>query len=561
MAAAATSSPSSSLAASSSSSVSSSSDSEPETKNKLKRKYAGSDSDSDSEVDSDDVEGHEDESADSDSGLDSDADTSKTNKQKLKNLANEANRKRQPDEDADMDVDEQEGEGQILSHKEQRRLRKKQKQLAEQNENDAPSKTTKKAKQEKEKGKDGPRRQNSIWVGNLAFRTTPDALRTFFADAGEVTRVNMPMKAGSGGKEKVNRGFAYVDFSTPEAKIIAITLSEKNLDGRRLLIKDGDDFAGRPTSTSSPIDPSNTNNNPASSTNPNQNSDPTATGHSKTVQKILSAQKQPPCPCLFLGNLGFEATPEGIREMFEGHARTLAELQRAKEKKAKEKAKGRRGKGGGKDDDLLGVENDNENDGSDEEDGEGGENVEVDVGIKKVRMGTFEDSGMCKGFAFVDFTSTQHATSALTNPRNHFLDGRALVVEYASPDAARRGGYREKSNPNSVFGKKKAPKRGGENKYGVKKKEKRKREAAENEDENVDEDREGVRDETARIEDPPVPKAKHQRTTTDNKEDRKWNSKMKSKPTKRPKPGAALALAQREKYAIVPSEGTRLKFS
>ena len=33
--------------------------------------------------------------------------------------------------------------------------------------------------------------------------------------------------------------FAYVDFETPEAKVKAIAMSEKNLDGRRLLIKDG----------------------------------------------------------------------------------------------------------------------------------------------------------------------------------------------------------------------------------------------------------------------------------------------------------------------------------
>lgn len=33
--------------------------------------------------------------------------------------------------------------------------------------------------------------------------------------------------------------FAYVDFATPDAKTIAITLSENHLDGRRLLIKDG----------------------------------------------------------------------------------------------------------------------------------------------------------------------------------------------------------------------------------------------------------------------------------------------------------------------------------
>lgn len=33
--------------------------------------------------------------------------------------------------------------------------------------------------------------------------------------------------------------FAYVDFSTPEAKASAITLSEQPLIGRKLLIKDG----------------------------------------------------------------------------------------------------------------------------------------------------------------------------------------------------------------------------------------------------------------------------------------------------------------------------------
>jgi hypothetical protein len=38
------------------------------------------------------------------------------------------------------------------------------------------------------------KRQNSIWVGNLSFKTTSQALRAFFEEAGEVTRVNMPMK-------------------------------------------------------------------------------------------------------------------------------------------------------------------------------------------------------------------------------------------------------------------------------------------------------------------------------------------------------------------------------
>lgn len=35
----------------------------------------------------------------------------------------------------------------------------------------------------------------------------------------------------------------------------------------------------------------------------------------------------------------------------------------------------------------------------------------------------------------------------------------------------------------------------------------------------------------------------------------------KSKFNRRPKPGAALALAKREKFAIVPSEGSRMTFT
>lgn len=46
-------------------------------------------------------------------------------------------------------------------------------------------------------------RQNSVWVGNLAFKTTSDALRGFFDGVGEITRIHMPMKTGS---EDTNMG-------------------------------------------------------------------------------------------------------------------------------------------------------------------------------------------------------------------------------------------------------------------------------------------------------------------------------------------------------------------
>lgn len=56
-----------------------------------------------------------------------------------------------------------------------------------------------------------PPRQNSVWVGNLAFKTTPQSLKAFFDGVGDVTRVHMPMKMSAGGPEgrgpkRENRG-------------------------------------------------------------------------------------------------------------------------------------------------------------------------------------------------------------------------------------------------------------------------------------------------------------------------------------------------------------------
>lgn len=104
------------------------------------------------------------------------------------------------------------------------------------------------------------------------------------------------------------------------------------------------------------------------------------TGLTKSAQKILASQKQPPCPCLFLGNLGFEATDEKIRQMIEGHAKALA-----KRGKSKEKGKGKE-------------KNEKDENAEDTEDAKMEVDAGEDTGIKKVRMGTFEDSGLCKGY-------------------------------------------------------------------------------------------------------------------------------------------------------------------
>ena len=63
----------------------------------------------------------------------------------------------------------------ILSHAEKRSARKRQKKAVAAT--DAPSK---------------PARVFSVWVGNLNWKTRPQALKAFFADVGEAIRVHLP---------------------------------------------------------------------------------------------------------------------------------------------------------------------------------------------------------------------------------------------------------------------------------------------------------------------------------------------------------------------------------
>ncbi|KAJ7246542.1 hypothetical protein B0H12DRAFT_1187116 [Mycena haematopus] len=391
------------------------------------------------------------------------------------------------DSDSSADSDAEDSpEIPVLSHAEQRRQKRREKQekLGQ------PAKKRKLPDGSAVAATGAPaKRQNSVWVGNLTFKTTTEALTEFFKDVGETTRIHMPTKAPTAaGAKAENRGYAYVDFTTPEAQKAAIAMSEQNLFGRRLLIKDGTDFTGRPAVPGA---------------------DGAAVGgvevpktHSKTAQKILRAQKQPAAPTLFLGNLGFETTEQSIRGLFDAH--------RAKEK---EKAA-----------DAEGVT----------------KSEPADKWIRKVRMGTFEDSGLCKGFAFVDFTSIENATSALVNPKNHLLDGRKLVVEYASADAVRRGAPKVKREDG-----------GAEQKPYRRKEAKSRGPRAE---------KELQRERAAR--DPPARKADSYAAPSSAPQDAASGGAHEKRkgPKNRPKPGAALALAKRESAAIVPSQGKKVVF-
>ncbi|GAA5927304.1 uncharacterized protein JCM15063_005859 [Sporobolomyces koalae] len=335
------------------------------------------------------------------------------------------------------------------------------------------------------------RSAHGVWVGNMNFATHARELLAWFQARGlsEITRINMPN--GKRAHEN-NRGFAYLDFPTQTDVTIAVGLSEQNLDGRKLLIKASTDYTGRPAtaletalSTLPPLDPSALEPSEPSASTSAASAPGTGTGTAappqtlnRTARKILNRQKNPPGPTLFLGNLGFETVVDDIRDMFDRNQKRSREWgQKTKEEKKEKKAssKGKKKREEGQDDDEDESEDEAESDSSDneedqddnddeessKEDGDEAEATEkkprrdkqkkekngpLDLskaetaGIRKIRLGTFEDSGKCKGWAFVDFHLPAQATRALLNLHNHTLNGRSLNVEFASAEAVRRGG-------------------------------------------------------------------------------------------------------------------------
>lgn len=158
-------------------------------------------------------------------------------------------------------------------------------------------------------------------------------------------------------------------------------------------------------------------------------------------------------------------------------------------------------------------------------------------------------------WAFVDFASTEGATDALVNPKNHFLDGRKLVIEYASPDAVRRGGNIPRS-------KDKDRKDGGPGAKGRGPQPRadcahahREAPGADRKRKVYSEDADAAEEVTDRED-----ASRKKRRTEDGYGTRSAAGKDKKPARARPKPGAALALAKRETAAIVPSQGQKIVF-
>ncbi|WVO17509.1 hypothetical protein L204_105202 [Cryptococcus depauperatus] len=321
---------------------------------------------------------------------------------------------------------------------------------------------------------EGCKKQHSVWIGNLAFKTTEETLKDFLekgiSELGEkgegcVTRVNLPKKPKKGGFSE-NKGFAYVDFVTSEIQELAVQLSERPFDGRRLLIKKGDDHNPTPNArTPKPL--------------------------STKAEDLGSSSKRPETATLYMGNLPFDLTEESLRDLIEENASET-------ESKGDEEAEEEIGPRGGK-----------------------------KSGLKKVRLAQFEDTGRCKGFAFLDFISSRHAKVALAIRKNHFYNGRRLTLEFASENAAKRSGAGKSKPESKTKAKNHYPKHN--NAY----------------DGPADSVTEAFKQEA---------EEESTRASSGDKRGRKWEV------SGRPRPGAALAMAKREQVGIVEATGTKVTF-
>ncbi|KAF2009269.1 hypothetical protein BU24DRAFT_415192 [Aaosphaeria arxii CBS 175.79] len=183
------------------------------------------------------------------------------------------------------------------------------------------------------------RSQHGVWIGNLPWSATKESLRSFLTTNSEIkdeeiTRVHMPAPTKPPNPrwtfKPLNKGFAYVDFSTELAMYAAIALTETLMDRRPLLIKNAKSFEGRPDK-------------PKGEEGEND-------GKAGTAAK----PGHPPNKRVFVGNLSFDVTKDDLQS----HYAQCGE-------------------------------------------------------IADIHMATFEDSGKCKGYAWVTFEDVEAATSAV----------------------------------------------------------------------------------------------------------------------------------------------------
>jgi RNA recognition motif-containing protein len=82
-----------------------------------------------------------------------------------------------------------------------------------------------------------------LFIGSLAWTTTDDSLRDFFASVGTVTSANVIVDRDT----NRSKGFGFVEMSTDEeAKKAVDELNGKELDGRAIVVNEARPREERP---------------------------------------------------------------------------------------------------------------------------------------------------------------------------------------------------------------------------------------------------------------------------------------------------------------------------
>ncbi|KAI1658051.1 RNA-binding domain-containing protein [Daldinia decipiens] len=161
--------------------------------------------------------------------------------------------------------------------------------------------------------KKSQRSEHGIWIGNLPFTLTRVELFKWLVESSggmikeeNITRVNMPTSKYNGDRrdgnsedapKTQNKGFAYVDFNVESASVAAMALTETELSGRKVLIKNSNSYEGRPNKE--------TENGTAAATGATTN------GNQTTAEKTPTSRK------IYVGNLSFQTTDDDLRSHFD----------------------------------------------------------------------------------------------------------------------------------------------------------------------------------------------------------------------------------------------------
>ncbi|GMM52264.1 Nop13 protein [Starmerella bacillaris] len=159
--------------------------------------------------------------------------------------------------------------------------------------------------------------------------------------------------------------------------------------------------------------------------------------------------------------------------------------------------------------------------------------------ITKIRTATFQDTGKCKGFTFVDFKNEDGPTNALKDPKCKRLGGRTLRMEFGEDRSQRRPQHARERAEGQVQGNDHNQSANGGS-------------YAPRESNDSGSNYQTSYNSNNRDFKPREPREFKPRESRDSK----YPKERRSKPT----PGAALSGAQRAKQSVVPSSGKKVTF-